>query len=39
VPLGVGKFGQTGTLADLYAEYRLDGEAITEAVAEVLLTS
>ena len=36
-PLGVEKFGQTGGLADLYAAYRLDGAAITEAVAELLL--
>jgi len=36
-PLGVEKFGQTGALADLYAAYRLDGSAITEAVAELLL--
>ncbi|MGN6058115.1 MAG: transketolase [Sphingomicrobium sp.] len=36
-PLGVVKFGQTGSLADLYAAYRLDGSAITEAVAELLL--
>jgi pyruvate dehydrogenase E1 component len=36
-PLGVEKFGQTGSLSDLYAAYRLDGEAITEAVAEILL--
>ena len=36
-PLGVEKFGQTGSLADLYAAYRLDGSAITEAVAELLL--
>jgi len=36
-PLGVGKFGQTGTLADLYSAYRLDGDAITQAIAEVLL--
>jgi pyruvate dehydrogenase E1 component len=36
-PLGVGKFGQTGSLVDLYAAYRLDGDAITEAVAELLL--
>jgi pyruvate dehydrogenase E1 component len=36
-PLGVEKFGQTGGLADLYAAYRLDGDAITEAVAELLL--
>jgi pyruvate dehydrogenase E1 component len=36
-PLGVEKFGQTGSLADLYATYRLDGDAITKAVAELLL--
>ena len=36
-PLGVEKFGQTGSLADLYAVYRLDGDAITQAVAELLL--
>jgi pyruvate dehydrogenase E1 component len=36
-PLGVEKFGQTGSLATLYAAYRLDGDAITEAVAEILL--
>ena len=36
-PLGVERFGQTGSLADLYAAYRLDGAAITEAVAEILL--
>ena len=36
-PLGVDRFGQTGSLPDLYAAYRLDGEAITEAVAELLL--
>jgi pyruvate dehydrogenase E1 component len=36
-PLGVEKFGQTGSLSDLYAAYRLDGDAITEAVAELLL--
>ena len=36
-PLGVEKFGQTGNLADLYAAYRLDGAAITEAAAEILL--
>ncbi|HEX2624412.1 MAG TPA: transketolase, partial [Sphingomicrobium sp.] len=38
-PLGVDRFGQTGTLPDLYAAYRLDGAAITEAMAEVLLTA
>ncbi len=36
-PLGVDRFGQTGTLADLYAVYRLDGTAITEGIAELLL--
>lgn len=36
-PLGVDRFGQTGSLPDLYGEYRLDGEAITEAMAELLL--
>ncbi len=38
-PLGVERFGQTGTLADLYAAYRLDGEAITQSVAELLLNA
>ena len=38
-PLGVSRFGQTGTLADLYRAYRLDGDAIIRAVAEVLLTA
>jgi pyruvate dehydrogenase E1 component len=38
-PLGVDRFGQTGSLNDLYADYRLDGAAITEAIAEVLLTA
>ena len=36
-PLGVERFGQTGNLVDLYAAYRLDGAAITEAAAEILL--
>ncbi len=36
-PLGVERFGQTGSLIDLYAAYRLDSTAITEAVAEILL--
>ncbi|MGE5151297.1 MAG: hypothetical protein ACM3II_14340 [Rhodospirillaceae bacterium] len=38
-PLGVEKFGQTGNLADLYAAYRLDGDAITAAAAALLLPS
>jgi pyruvate dehydrogenase E1 component len=36
-PLGVERFGQTGSLAELYAVYRLDGDAITEGIAELLL--
>jgi pyruvate dehydrogenase E1 component len=36
-PLGVERFGQTGSLTDLYAAYRLDGAAITEGIAELLL--
>jgi pyruvate dehydrogenase E1 component len=36
-PLGIEKFGQTGSLPDLYSAYRLDGAAITEAAAEILL--
>jgi pyruvate dehydrogenase E1 component len=36
-PLGVERFGQTGNLPELYAAYRLDGAAITEAAAEILL--
>ena len=38
-PLGVERFGQTGNLVDLYAAYRLDGSAIAEAAAEILLTT
>jgi pyruvate dehydrogenase E1 component len=33
----VDRFGPTGSLSDLYAAYRLDGAAITEAAAEILL--
>ena len=36
-PLGIERFGQTGSLPDLYAAYRLDGNAITEGIAEILL--
>ncbi|HEX6375782.1 MAG TPA: transketolase [Allosphingosinicella sp.] len=36
-PLGVERFGQTGTLPDLYREYRLDVDAIVEAAAELFL--
>ncbi|PNQ03691.1 transketolase [Sphingobium sp. SA916] len=35
--LGTDRFGQTGDLADLYREYRLDADAIVEAVAALLL--
>jgi pyruvate dehydrogenase E1 component len=38
-PLGVDRFGQTGSLADLYAAYRLDADAITQAIAELLITA
>jgi pyruvate dehydrogenase E1 component len=36
-PLGVDRFGQTGSLQDLYREYRLDADAIVEAAAELFL--
>ncbi|PSJ40850.1 transketolase [Allosphingosinicella deserti] len=36
-PLGVDRFGQTGTLDDLYRTYRLDVDAIVEAAAELFL--
>jgi pyruvate dehydrogenase E1 component len=36
-PLGVDRFGQTGTLEDLYRAYRLDADAIVEAAAELFL--
>lgn len=36
-PLGTDRFGQTGDLIDLYSSYRLDAEAIIEAVAELFL--
>jgi pyruvate dehydrogenase E1 component len=37
-PLGLDSFGQTGDLPDLYAKYRLDADAIVEAVAELMLS-
>jgi pyruvate dehydrogenase E1 component len=37
VPLGVDRFGQTGDLPDLYAEYRLDPDAVVQAMAALLL--
>jgi pyruvate dehydrogenase E1 component len=36
-PLGIERFGQTGSLHDLYREYRLDADAIVEAAAELFL--
>ena len=36
-PLGVDRFGQTGDLPDLYRTYRLDAEAIVEAMTEHFL--
>jgi pyruvate dehydrogenase E1 component len=36
-PLGIDRFGQTGTLDELYREYRLDADAIVQAAAELFL--
>lgn len=36
-PLGTDRFGQTGDLIDLYAAYRLDSDAIIDAMAELFL--
>jgi pyruvate dehydrogenase E1 component len=36
-PLGIERFGQTGSLPDLYREYRLDSDSIVEAAAELFL--
>jgi pyruvate dehydrogenase E1 component len=36
-PLGLDRFGQTGSLPDLYRHYRLDLDAIVEAAAELFL--
>ena len=36
-PLGTDRFGQTGDLPDLYADYRLDADAIIDAMAELSL--
>jgi pyruvate dehydrogenase E1 component len=36
-PLGTDRFGQTGDLPDLYRTYRLDSEAIIDAMADMLL--
>ena len=35
--LGVDRFGQTGTLPDLYRTYRLDADAIVDAAAELFI--
>jgi pyruvate dehydrogenase E1 component len=35
-PLGTDRFGQTGTLPDLYRAYRLDADAVVEAAASLL---
>ena len=36
-PLGVDRFGQTGDLFDLYRTYRLNADAIIDAVAELII--
>jgi len=36
-PLGIDRFGQTGDLPDLYSVYRIDSEAIIDAMAELFL--
>ncbi|HRX39409.1 MAG TPA: hypothetical protein P5072_08230, partial [Parvularculaceae bacterium] len=36
-PLGVERFGQVGSLPDLYREYGLDASAIVEAAKNVFL--
>ncbi len=36
-PLGTDRFGQTGDLPDLFRAYRLDSEAVIEAMAELFL--
>lgn len=36
-PLGVERFGQSGDIPDLYREYRLDADAILDAVASVVV--
>jgi pyruvate dehydrogenase E1 component len=36
-PLGTDRFGQTGDLPDLYRTYRLDTDAIIDAMAELFL--
>ena len=36
-PLGNDRFGQTGDLPDLFRTYRLDAEAVIDAMAELFL--
>ena len=36
-PLGTDRFGQTGDLPDLYRTYRIDSEAVIEAMVELCL--
>lgn len=36
-PLGTDRFGQTGDLPDLYRTYRLDADAVIDAMAELFL--
>jgi pyruvate dehydrogenase E1 component len=36
-PLGTDRFGQTGDLPDLYRNYRLDADAVIDAMAELFL--
>jgi pyruvate dehydrogenase E1 component len=36
-PLGTDRFGQTGDIPDLYRTYRIDADAIVDAVAELIL--
>ena len=36
-PLGTDRFGQTGDLHDLYSAYRLDADAIIDAIADLFL--
>ena len=35
-PLGVNRFGQTGSLPDLYAHHGLDADAVVDAAARAL---
>jgi len=37
IPLGVENFGQSGDIPDLYHHYRIDTDAILEAIASASL--